>query len=53
MSGRSFRSNVPPVTEHREEHLELCAAYAVGNIDPADRQKLIEHLGQGCDACEA
>jgi anti-sigma-K factor RskA len=41
------------MTEHREEHLELCAAYAVGNIDPADRQRLTEHLGQGCDDCEA
>ena len=40
------------VSEHREEHLELCAAYAVGNIDLADRHRLGEHLALGCTECE-
>jgi anti-sigma-K factor RskA len=41
------------VSEHREEHLDLCAAYALGNLEPAERARLEEHLDHGCPTCEA
>ena len=41
------------VSEHREEHLDLCAAYALGDLDPVERLRLEEHLSQGCATCEA
>ncbi len=40
------------MSEHTEEHLDLCAALAVGSIDARDRQKLAEHLAEGCLECE-
>ena len=40
------------MSEHTDDHLELCAAYAVGSIDPKDRQLLAEHLADGCLECE-
>ena len=40
------------MSEHTDDHLELCAAYAVGSIDPKDRQLLAEHLSEGCLECE-
>lgn len=38
---------------HRDEHLDLCAGYALGNLDDADRARLEEHLAGGCPVCEA
>lgn len=38
---------------HRDEHLDLCAAYAVGSLDPAARAELEAHLESGCETCEA
>jgi hypothetical protein len=34
------------------EHLELCAALAVGSLDTGDRRRFAEHLAVGCDECE-
>jgi anti-sigma factor RsiW len=41
------------VSEHREEHLDLCAAYALGTLDEAGRRELEAHLAEGCPQCEA
>ncbi|HYM82118.1 MAG TPA: anti-sigma factor [Candidatus Limnocylindria bacterium] len=41
------------MSQHREEHLDLCAAYALGSLDEADRRLLEAHLEQGCAQCEA
>ena len=41
------------MSQHREEHLELCAAWALGSIDEADRQRLDRHMAEGCPVCEA
>jgi anti-sigma-K factor RskA len=41
------------VSEHRDEHLDLCAGYALGSLDAADRQRLEAHLAEGCRVCEA
>jgi anti-sigma-K factor RskA len=41
------------VSEHREEYLDLCAAYALGSLDPAERGRLEAHLAEGCPQCEA
>lgn len=37
---------------HREEFLELCAGYVLDCLDPRDRQRLEEHLAEGCPECE-
>ena len=34
-------------------HLDLCAALALGSIEPADRRVLEEHLDLGCAQCAA
>jgi anti-sigma-K factor RskA len=41
------------VSEHREEHLDLCAGYALGALDDGDRRRLEAHLAEGCPQCEA
>jgi anti-sigma-K factor RskA len=41
------------VSRHRTEHLELCAAWALGSIDESDRLELEGHLADGCDICRA
>lgn len=41
------------MTTHPEEFLELCAGYALGSLDPADRAALEAHLAEGCPECEA
>jgi len=38
---------------HRDEMIELCAAYALGTIDERDRKRLLAHLAEGCADCEA
>lgn len=41
------------MSPHRDEHLELCAGYVVGALDPADARELEAHLAEGCALCEA
>lgn len=41
------------MSEHREEHIDLCAGYALGSLDADDRRRLEEHLTRGCEVCEA
>src|SRR5688500_2212786 len=41
------------MTPHRDEHLELCAGYALGGLDGPERAVLEAHLAQGCPECEA
>jgi len=41
------------MSDHREEHVDLCAGYALGSLDEPDRRRLEEHLTGGCDACAA
>jgi len=38
---------------HRDEHLELCAGYALGSLGDEDRRILERHLAEGCPECEA
>ena len=38
--------------EHREEYIDLCAGYALGSLDEADRKRLEQHLDAGCETCE-
>jgi len=40
------------VSVHRDEMLELCAAYALGTIEEKDRKRLEAHLSEGCPECE-
>ena len=40
------------MTEHTEEFLDLCAELAVGSIEPRDRQRLAEHIAEGCLECD-
>jgi anti-sigma-K factor RskA len=40
------------VSQHRDEHLDLCAGWALGCLDDADRARLEAHLADGCDVCE-
>jgi anti-sigma-K factor RskA len=40
------------VNAHREEFLDLCAAHALGSIEPGDRTRLEAHLREGCARCE-
>jgi anti-sigma-K factor RskA len=41
------------VSAHRDQHLELCAAFVLGCLDEADRLELEAHLRDGCSECEA
>ncbi|MCI0453181.1 MAG: anti-sigma factor [Candidatus Latescibacteria bacterium] len=41
------------MSEHHEEYLDLCAAYALGVIDEVGQRRLEEHLAHGCSICEA
>ena len=41
------------MSEHREEHIDLCAAYSLGTLGEADRERLDQHLAGGCGPCEA
>lgn len=38
---------------HREEHLALCAGYAIGALEEPERRVLEQHLAEGCPECEA
>lgn len=41
------------MSPHRDEHLELCAGYVLGALDPGDARELEGHLADGCALCEA
>ncbi len=41
------------MSPHREEHIDLCAALALGSIEEADRTRLESHLADGCAECAA
>jgi len=41
------------MSRHRDEHLELCAARALGVLDGAEQIELDAHLAEGCAQCEA
>lgn len=36
---------------HLEEHVELCAGYALGTLQEADHHRLADHLRAGCKDC--
>jgi len=40
------------VTTHRDEFLELCAGYALGNLTEPEQRTLEAHLEEGCPTCE-
>jgi len=41
------------VSRHRDEHLDLCAALALGILEGAERAEIEAHLAQGCGTCDA
>ncbi len=41
------------MSAHREQHLDLCAAFVLGCLDEADRLELEAHRSDGCSECEA
>jgi len=40
------------VSPHRDEHLELCTGFVLGNLTEAETAELETHLKEGCGACE-
>jgi hypothetical protein len=38
---------------HDDEYLDLCAAHALGSLDPSDSARLQDHLEGGCGVCRA
>jgi len=40
------------VTPHKDEYLELCAGYVLGNLAEEEARTLEAHLAEGCPACE-
>ncbi len=40
------------MTDHVDEMVGLCASLATGSIESRDRQRLAEHLAEGCLECE-
>jgi anti-sigma-K factor RskA len=41
------------VSPHEDEYLDLCAAQAIGTLDPEDRARLERHLDEGCEVCRS
>jgi anti-sigma-K factor RskA len=41
------------VSSHRDQDIDLCAGYALGCLDAADRNRAEEHLASGCPLCQA
>ena len=41
------------MSRHTDEHLDLCAEYALGTLDDVSRRRLEDHLREGCRECEA
>jgi len=40
------------VSPHKDDHLELCAGYVLGNLAEDERRALEAHLEEGCAVCE-
>jgi hypothetical protein len=40
------------VSQHLDEHIDLCASYALDNLDAPERVRLEAHLAAGCAVCE-
>jgi anti-sigma-K factor RskA len=40
------------VSPHKDEHLELCAGYVLGNLAVEERGAFETHLQEGCAVCE-
>ena len=40
------------MSPHKDEHLELCAGYVLGNLAEDERRMLEAHLEEGCAVCE-
>jgi anti-sigma-K factor RskA len=40
------------VSPHKDEHLDLCAGYVLGNLADDERRMLEAHLEEGCAVCE-
>ena len=40
------------MTPHKDEYLELCAGYALGNLTETEQKTLEAHLEEGCPTCE-
>lgn|GEM_PF-1013109 len=40
------------MSQHREEHIELCSGYVLGNLSDTELAELEGHLKEGCGACE-
>jgi anti-sigma-K factor RskA len=41
------------MSRHREDHLDLCVARVLGQLDDAGQRELDAHLAEGCSACES
>ena len=41
------------MSAHRDQDIDLCAGYALGCLDTADRERVEEHLASGCPMCQA
>ena len=40
------------MTPHKDEYLELCAGYVLGNLTEEEARTVEAHLAEGCSACE-
>jgi len=40
------------MSPHKDEHLDLCAGYVLGNLAEDERRALEGHLEEGCAVCE-
>ncbi len=40
------------MTPHKDEYLELCPGYVLGNLTEEEARTLEAHLAEGCPACE-
>lgn len=41
------------MSTHRDDHLDLCAGYVLGNLSESETGTLEAHLEEGCPTCEA
>lgn len=41
------------MSPHKDEHVELCAGYVLGNLSEAEKATLEKHLEEGCPTCDA
>jgi len=40
------------VSQHEQDYIDLCAAWALGCLDPGDQVRLDQHLAHDCGECE-